>query len=357
MKTERHRLLPLVKQIALLLLIALISLLFLWWIYLQRNQLVSVLIPFILALALSYFLSPVINFMEEKKISRTVALSVLFTIFLLLVFVFWVRFFPALVIELQELSEQLPLYIEQFQAWLERLQESYRRFNIPPGMRNIIDENLEGFQTLFVTRLEHIYTYLFNTFNSLLLLLLVPVLTFYFLRDEKLLKKWLINTIPSRSRQRFLVVAGEIDADLGAYLRGLTLNSFIVGLTTYLGLLILGVEFALLLGILNGILNFIPFIGPIIGAIPAVLVALLSSPALAVKVAVLIILIQQLESHFLAPWILGRSLKFHPLVIIVALLLGGKLFGFAGLLLSLPVLVVLRTLVKHILTGGNRILH
>ncbi|NLC51044.1 MAG: AI-2E family transporter, partial [Firmicutes bacterium] len=123
--------------------------------------------------------------------------------------------------------------------------------------------------------------------------------------------------------------------------------SVLVGIMTYLGFLFLGLDFALFLGLLNGTTNLIPFIGPFIGAVPAVGVALLDSPALALRVLILIIVIQQLESQVISPQLLGRSLGFHPLFVIFALLLGGHLAGFRCLLFALPLATALRIFFKH----------
>jgi predicted PurR-regulated permease PerM len=114
-------------------------------------------------------------------------------------------------------------------------------------------------------------------------------------------------------------------------------------------LLILGVAFPLVLAIIVGITNLIPYIGPIIGAVPALLVALLEQPLLALKVLILIIVVQQVESQLITPYVIGRSVRMHPLAIILALLLAGKLFGIVGLILAIPTVIVLRILGKHLL--------
>ena len=349
MKKDKDLVLALFKAGGgIVLFVALVFVLF-WFVYRQSNALFFVFLPFFISLILAYLLSPVVGFMESRRISRTVAIGVIYVIFAMLVYIASVRFFPLLLDDLQELAGNLPNYARQAEMFLEKLQEDYRRFNLPPMLRDVIDENLRGLEQTLVSSLKNVSAFMVNIFNSLLIILLVPVLTFFLLRDEKKLKEWVVNLFPMRARTRFFQMVGEIDMAIGQYLRGMVVVSFLVGLIVYIGLLLLGVDFALFLGLFIAITNFIPFLGPIIGAVPAVIIAFLSSPLLALKVVILIVIIQQVESSLVAPLIFSRSLHFHPLVIILFLMLGGKLFGFLGLLLALPAAAVIRILGRHLL--------
>lgn len=349
MKNNKDFVLSLIKAgSGVVLFLALLLILF-WFIYQERSALGFVLIPFLISLILAYLLSPVIGFMEKRQISRTLAIIVVYVVFAMIVYVFSIRFFPLLLVDLQELAKNLPDYTREAQNFLTRLQEDYERFNLPPMLRSLVDENIEGLEQILTSRLENVYAFLINILNSLLIILLVPVLTFFILRDEYKLKQWLVSLFPHRFRQRIYNIAWEIDTVIGQYLRGMVVISLLVGFSVYLGLLLLGVEFPLFLGLFNAITNFIPFVGPFIGAIPAVIVAFIESPLLAVKVAILILVIQQLESSLMAPLVFSHSLKFHPLAIIILLLLGGKMFGFLGLLLALPIAAIIRILGKQLL--------
>ena len=127
------------------------------------------------------------------------------------------------------------------------------------------------------------------------------------------------------------------------------LVSLVVGILSYVGLLVLKIDFPLVFAFILGITNLIPYVGPIIGSVPVLLVALLSSPGLAFKVLLMIVIIQQLESQLVAPIIIGRSTGMHPLAVILALLLGGTIFGFAGLILALPAAIALQITARHLL--------
>ncbi len=307
----------------------------------------EILEPFLIAIILAYILNPLVVVFERRRVSRGLAILLLYAIFFALVFLAGVWTIPGLVTELQKLMEMLPEYSEQAQGFIRHLYSDYRRFNLPDSLRLALDENILLLQRALQTLLERITGAIVGLFSHFFVLLLVPLLVYYFLRDMEHLKSSLVALFPARYRQRVLVAGSEIDAALGAYLRGLLLICFLVGLLTYLGLRLLGVEFALILGIIYGLTNIIPYFGPLIGALPAVLIALLDSPALALKVVGVMVVVQQLDSQLLSPQILGRSLGLHPLAVILALLAGGHLFGLPGLILAVPLAAMLRIVLRH----------
>lgn len=346
MKEQISRLKPWQQGLLLLTGVLFIVLLVIWVIRV-RQALFSALAPFLFALIVAYLLAPLVNGMERRRISRPVAIAVLYIVFALVAFVFCVRVVPLFLSDLQELARQLPSYAADLQGFLQRMEESYRRFNLPPNTREIIDYNINALSGALAAQMERFYNMIFSLFSSAIIFLLVPVLTYYFLRDEISFKKRFLYLFPPGWRRSIIAAAEEINIALGAFIRGTLLVSFAVAGLTYAGFLFLGVRFPLVLAMIMGITNLIPFIGPIIGAIPAWLVAFLDSPLLSLKVVLLIVIIQQVESQLIAPVVIGRSARLHPLTIILALLLGGKLFGFIGLLLAVPAALVLRTLGKH----------
>lgn len=328
-----------------------LALLIIFWIIQVRHSLLVVLTPFLISLVLAYLLSPVIDYMERCRISRTVAIIVIYLIFSIIILIFSVRIVPLFLDDLEELVERVPDYARSLQEYIEHLQDDYRRFNLPPNIREIIDNNIDGLQRLLTAQLERSYDFLIDLFGRVLLMLLVPILTFYLLRDEMELKRWLLSPLLPTARRKVVTFFSEIDMALGHFIRGALLVSLVVGLLTYIGLLLLGVNFPLVLAIIVAITNLIPYIGPIIGALPALLVAFLESPVLALKVIVLIVVIQQVESQVIVPYIIGKSVRMHPLAIILILLMAGKLFGITGLLVAIPAAIVLRILYQHLVAA------
>ncbi len=320
-----------------------------WLAVRYREALAVALLPFLISLVLAYLLSPVIFWMEQKRISRSAAIIALYLVFSVIILVFCLRVMPTLLDDLQDLAKELPRYTMQLQKQVDHLQEHYRSFNLPPSAREIIDRNIAGMEQFLNAQLEQAYRLLLDWFGRVLLLLLVPILTYYLLRDEELLKKWVMNLFPAPARDRFRALCEEINRILGAFIRGTVLVSLVVGLLYYAMFVITGLNFPLILAFIGGVTNLIPLVGPVIGAVPALLVAILDSPVQVLRVLILITVIQQVESQFIYPSIIGRCTGFHPLVVILALLIGAKLYGFAGLLLAMPAAIILRIVTEHLL--------
>ncbi len=307
-----------------------------------------VITPLLLAVLLAYILAPPVRYLENKQhVSRSSAIITIYVFVTALLLLVCLNVFPALLQELEELADLLPEYTERSMFFLETLEQRWQRFELPQGVRGAIDENIQSMQRMLAQRLEKLALFMLSVIGQLIALLLVPLFSFYFLRDGELFKKTLLRLIPPSFRREMEQALADVNKALGGYLRGLIIVSLAVGLMLYLGLLILGVEFALFLGILNALLNIIPYFGPLIGAVPVVIIAYLQSPELVWKAILLAILVQQIESQLIAPRVFGRELGFHPLVVVIALLLGGALLGFFGLIFVIPLTAVLFIFIKH----------
>jgi len=186
-----------------------------------------------------------------------------------------------------------------------------------------------------------------STVGFIIGLVVIPFWLFYILHDESQVKNGVLQALPQQLRPDVLSVARLVDDVLSAYLRGQLLLVLFVGSMAMLALFIIGVPFALVLGILAGIFEVLPYVGPILGAIPALLVALLSNPASAIWVAVAFFAIQQVENLILVPRISGESVKLHPALVMVVLVIGNELAGFLGMLIAVPITAIIRDLFKY----------
>ena len=341
--------LPLVKT-ALILLLAFILL---RWLYPRREILYAVISLFLAAFAISYILNPLVIFLTRNRAPRSTAVLAIFFVLFGGLALLVMGLLPSIAAETQGLMERVPSYVWRLQSFMGELHRDYHRFNLPESLRAVIDESLHDLENTLLALFDNAAARLLGFFEGFVILLLLPILVYYFLRDFDLIREGIKESIPPAHRRRVSLLAREMDETLGAYVRGILLISFLVGVLSYLGLLLLGVEFALLLGLVIAVTNLIPFFGPIIGSVPAVLVALLESPLLAIKVAGLIFAIQQVESQLLSPPILGRRMGLHPLVILLALLLGGRLLGLLGLLIAVPLAACLKISYQHLARWGR----
>lgn len=305
------------------------------------------IIPLLLAILVAYLLSPFVSYLEKQRIGRAKGIAVVYILLITVLLLLALNLIPTLLQELQELVLALPEYTEELMLLVERLVENYDSFNLPDVVRSSLDESLVQLQKSLIINLEKFSLFLLLCFSQAFALFLVPLFSYYLLRDNAHFKKRFLELIPEQYRINMEETLCEINKTLGAYLRGVFINSFSVGAMLYLGLLILGVKFSLFLGIINALTNVIPYFGPFIGAVPAVLIALLQSPALAWKVLLLIIIVQQIENQFIAPQVFGRSMDFHPLTVIIGLLLGGLYMGFTGLIIIIPLAAITRAIFRH----------
>jgi|SRR5690554_47952 len=305
--------------------------------------LLRIILPFFFGLFLAFLIEPLVEWFEKKGAGRTDAVLTVFTLLGIFLTVLVVWFLPGLVEDLNNALAKLPDYVRNIQDWFIRLNQEYKRFRLPQNIRQVIDETLirgEEFMREFLLRLG---TLLITIFPQSLLLLLVPVLAFYFSRDLKKIRsggKYWTRQFLKEDQDMVLEVARVIIA----YLRAQALAGLVVGLLLTVGLIFLRVDLAILIGVLAGIFNIIPYFGPVIGAAPAVFLAAQDSLWKVLYVVILFILVNQLETIVIIPRIIGEKVGLPPLLVIFLLLVGGELFGFLGVIFAVPVGAVLQVM-------------
>lgn len=317
-------------------------------VFIFRRQLRAILTPIIIALAFAYILNPVVLWLQQRRLKRTISVLIIYLTFFGLLLALVSHFAPVVSREVNHLAQRVPQYTEQAQGLLNSFYNTTDRLRLPESVQDAVENSLKDVEKSLVDYLSRIPEMTIDVARAIFNSILILILTFYLLKDFEMVKDSLYLIVPRKSRSRARKILHEIDFSLGKYIRGQLLISLIVAVATYLSLLLLGVEFALILALLAGASNIIPYFGPFIGAVPAVVVALLKSPALALKTAIVFFLIQQVEGHFIAPQILGKSLGLHPLVVILVLLVGGQFFGITGLLVSVPVVAIARIIIRNL---------
>ena len=339
------------KQVIYVVLIIIVILFFLLMFNI-RGLLVSILAPFILAIALAYTLNPLIKQLCNKGIPRLWGVLMVYLTISVAIFIFSITLIPRMTAEVKNLIELLPKYGNET---FEYFYDLYLRYNknvesLPEefvAVKDLLRINIDRFQDIVINLLSSITEALLSAFSKIIGIVLIPILAFYFLKDAEEFKKSLVLFIPSSCRREIMEIARDMDHVLGGFIRGQLIVAAFVGLLTTIALLILDVNFAVLVGIIAGVANIIPYFGPIIGIVPGVLFAIMDSPIKALWVIVIFTIIQQIESAILSPKIVGESVGIHPLIVILALLIGGKFFGLLGLLIAVPVAGILKVLGNH----------
>ncbi|PTM59633.1 AI-2E family transporter [Desmospora activa] len=305
----------------------------------------AVLGPFLVALIISYLLNPIVNMLASRGFPRSLSVLFIYSLFITAITIIIINLVPLFNLQLQELSEHFPEWNRQVQSWIE--QYNHSKDSLPESVRQGIEKSLDRLEAFVTDGVGNVMASLGSTVNSLFVIVIVPFLAFYMLKDVDVIEKTLITLLPVRRRKEVLHLFRDVDDALGNYIRGQLLVCLVVGLLAYIGYLIIGLPYALLLAALVGIFNVIPYLGPFFGAIPAIFVAFTVSTEMVITVIIVNLVVQVLEGNVLSPQIVGRTLHLHPLFIIFALLVGGELGGILGLILAVPLFAVGKVVVEH----------
>ncbi|CVK19617.1 AI-2E family transporter [Sporomusa sphaeroides] len=307
----------------------------------------SSLYPFLIALFLVYLLNPGVCYLENKGLSRGWSIALLYVVVFAVFVLGTTRLVPIFVNDLENFAKELPHILKKGEELLYLIQSQYQNSVIPYSMRVAIDDSMLALQQAGQSFARELAGSIMGLLSHVIGLAITPILAYYFLRDGYSIKEGIFRLVPCHWRNELTLALKDIDTVLSGIIRGQLTVALIVGVLVSSGLYLFHVPFALLIGIAAGLLDIIPYFGAFIGAAPAVTLALLESPVLALKVAILFLVIHQLEGSVIAPKILGESVGLHPLTVIFFLFAGGELFGIIGMLLGVPVAAVGKVLVKH----------
>ncbi|HWQ76047.1 MAG TPA: AI-2E family transporter [Syntrophomonas sp.] len=251
---------------------------------------------------------------------------------------------PRLLKELNEFAALLPAYTAQVQD----ISGQIHNYHLPGQLDQIFHENTAKIEKYIFNQLKGIVNGIYVFFSKAMIIVFAPILAVYIINDWEKIKAGALNLLTPSLRRDTETLTGEIDTVCIGYLKGHLLVSALVGLATGLAAMIIGVDFALAIGIISGISNLIPYFGPILGGIPAIALALTQSWQDGAYMAAAIIVIQMLESNLLTPKIVGQRLGMSPLFVVFALMVGGELLGVLGMLVALPVAATLRIIISFV---------
>ncbi len=323
----------------------------------------SIFIPFLLALLLAYFLDPAVDWLEARKISRTFAVSLVFGGFLVVAGILLAFLVPTVKLELLFLQKNLPGYVENLYNMVPHAVFQWFGIAEERDLQSLIDRALQlaknlSFDLVNQTAvfLSHAFTSTLRFFLALLGYFIIPIYLFYLLRDFDRMKDALVALVPWPWRRRTVSVSLEINDVIGGFIRGQMTVCMILAVIYSFGLLFIGIDMPFVIGILSGAAFIIPYLGTLLGIVVGGIMAVVKyhdflHPALVVG---LFGLAQALEGTVITPRIVGDRVGLHPLGTIIAVLIGGELFGFLGLLLAVPFAASLNVLFKHALARYRR---
>lgn len=305
----------------------------------------SIIVPLIFAMIIAIVIKPIVDFFVRHKINRVVAIFVaIFVVFLLIAAIFLLLFS-----QLSKFSDSWPNLVErstdiftQMITWVS----SY--FDVNP--ENIHKWILKTESDLLKTSNALIGATLLSVGSMLMVIILIPVYVFLFLYYKPLLLEFIYRLFGPKHKSKLSEIAIQTESVVQHYLIGLLIEAVIVATLNSIGLLVLGIEFAIMLGIIGAMLNVIPFIGGIVAVALPMLVALAtkSSPIYALYVMAVYYFIQIIDNHYIVPMIVASKVKINALISIVIIIAGNALWGISGMFLSLPLLAIIKIIFDHI---------
>ena len=312
-----------------------IGMLVLLWLLAQPITLI------LIAIIIAQALAPIVTRLE-RWIRRGIAVVIVYLALLLAVGGLGWLVIPPLIAEAQTLVTNVPALMDESRTWLD---------NLDPASASRISAAAESAVDRFSSVLLSIP---FTVFSSVIDVVVVVFMSIYWLLATPALFRFALSLFPEEQRPRAGRVLDAMGQTMGGYVRATAINGVIIGVMTYVGLLVIGVEYMLVLAVLSGLGEFLPVIGPILAATPAIAVALLDSPQQAVIVTIFFILLQQLESNLLVPFIMRSQAGVPPLLSLFALLGGSTLGGILGALIAIPIAGALRVLVVRVFAPAER---
>jgi predicted PurR-regulated permease PerM len=318
--------------------IILLSLTFLYYVR-------DILLMIFLAIIFASLIEPAVNFLEGKKIPRKLSIILVY----ILVFLIAVLIIQMLI---PPIYEQIGLLAANFpDFWYQTISklENVKQYSLSQGVLDNVNQVLVGLQDNLTRAASGVYYFILSVFENFFNFIIILFITYYLAFEPDALGKILRKAAPGKYHPYLSDLSLKINQKIGSWARGQLLLCLIVGTMAFVGLLFILPKYALLLALIVCVTEIIPYVGPIIGAIPAVFLGFMVPPFSIWRgliVVALYILIQELENNIITPQVMKKQLGLHPVVIIVAMLIGAKVAGIAGVFLAVPVSTVVSIIAK-----------
>lgn len=315
----------------------------------------TVAAPLLLSGIAYYLLNPLVDRLEKRsKIKRAYGIVILYLIIAGIITLILLTVIPILRTQLIGLIDNFPKYSDQIQQEFIDLtgSELYGRIQENVGVGTDVGDLTSKVTTWATTFLNNAVNGVGNFVGALTEIILAvvttPFILFYLLRDGKRLPDYLMRFIPNSLQPQSRMVMKEMNSQVASYIRGQIIVSCCIGALLYIGYLIIGLEYSLVLAIVAACTAVVPYLGPAIAITPALIVALVTSPFMLLKMVFVLTAVQLIEGKFISPQIMGKTLKIHPITIIFVIIFAGKMFGVLGIILAVPGYAVLKVIVTHI---------
>ena len=315
----------------------------------------DILLPFVAGMVIAYFLDPLCDWFEDKGLSRSIATSLVTFLFFLVFILVIILVSPLIFEQIEDFAKRLPNYATQLQQKLLPLLNKTANlvgFSEKENLLGVASTYTGSAVKWFAGLISHLVGSLETFFSLLSLLVITPIVSFYILRDWDIIVAHIDSWLPRHNRAVIHEQMREIDRTLSGFIRGQAMVCSLLGGFYGIGLFLIGLEFGLIVGFLTGNISFVPYFGMLVGFVIGMALAIAQfSDLFSIVLVVCVFFIGQvLEGNILTPYLVGGRVGLHPVWIIFALLAGGSLFGFLGILMAVPVAAIIGVIVRFFLT-------
>ncbi len=343
---------PSQTRVALQILLIVVGVAFgLWALY----RLAGVVLVLIVAALFAYVIAPLVRLAEHpigvagrpRRLPRGVAIALVYVFMAGCVSAGVALVLPAATEQVDDLISRAPAYAQSILAWEHGWVRSYERLRIPLELRQSIDRSVLAAGTAAVESGRGALVTLLGDLSAAPWLVLIPILAFFLLKDAASIRRSIVTALPHRVRLRGHRLFEELNATVAAYIRAQLLACVLVGTLCGLGFAVLGVPYAVLLGVLAGVLEFIPLVGPLLLAVVASIVGALHAPMLVLWVVGFLGVLRLAQDYVIYPRLMRRGIRLHPLAVIVGILAGAELAGVVGMFLAMPTVAIATVVYRH----------
>ena len=323
------------------------------------------LLPFVIGIVFTYLLYPIVRMVEKvlpgktlyPKLSRGIAIAIVYLLAIVLLVVAFLLIIPPLFSQSTELIGKLPVFVTEAINSVEGWNKEYSN-SLPEPLQYEIGGILAAIgwliDNLGVIVLSYLQSFIarvavaaVHAFSLVIGLIVVPIFVFYLLKDREKVRDSVIDVFPSDSQIHVVHVLRILNRVVGAYVRAQVTLAAVVGVFISVGLFLIGIDYAILLGVVAGMFEFIPIIGAWLGFIPALVVVLSTSPDKFIWILLLYAGVQLMQGAFLVPRIQSFAIKIHPLLILVSILIGSEVGGLWGVILGPPIAASVKELIVY----------
>ncbi|MCX7797413.1 MAG: AI-2E family transporter [Melioribacter sp.] len=308
----------------------------------------DIIVILIVSLLISMIFNPAVDYIEKKGFNRTVSVLFVFSLVGFLVVISMAYILPKIYNQMNSIAQIItPKNILSVFSGIEVMLK-----NLFPNIdtQNIFNQIYKELQNLLFGWFSNISSIIYSIFSLVTILIIIPFVTFFLLKDNKRIIRGIINLMPNKYFEVSYWVLKQISIQLARFVRGWILDASIVGILIGIGLYLLGINNAASIGFVAGVGHLIPYFGPIIGGLPAIIISViqLGNFSMLPEIIILFAIIYTFDNGYVQPKVFSKSTDMHPLIIILLILIGGKLFGVLGMLLAVPAATVIKTAAKEI---------